>query len=179
MTALYDFLPVLAFFIAYNFAGIYVATGVLLVATLAQVAWQWYRTRTVSRIMLVSTALVVVLGGATLLLHNELLIMWKPTVLYAVLAIALLVSQYVGDKPIVERLLGAQLKTDARTWRLTNLSWALFFLVLAGVNLVFVYRFGLETWVRWKAATVGIVFVFAVAQAFWLAGRAEHPGGES
>lgn len=179
MQALSDFLPVLAFVIAYYVAGIYVATGVLIAATLAQVTLTWVRSRTVSKMMLISAALVLVLGGATLLLHNELLIMWKPTVLYAVLAIALLVSQYVGDKPIVERLLGAQLKTDARTWRLTNLSWALFFLVLAGVNLIFVYRFGLEIWVRWKAATIGIVFVFAVAQAFWLAGRAEHSGGES
>ena len=174
MQALSDFLPVLAFVIAYYVAGIYVATGVLIAATLAQVTLTWVRSRTVSKMMLISAALVLVLGGATLLLHNELLIMWKPTVLYTVLAMALLVSQYVGDKPLVERLLGHQLKTDARTWRITNLSWALFFLALAAVNLVFVYRYPLETWVRWKAATIGLVFAFAIVQALWLAGRAEH-----
>ncbi len=179
MQALSDFLPVLAFVIAYYVAGIYAATGVLIVATVAQVALTWVRQRSVHKMTLISAGIVLVLGGATLLLHNQLLIMWKPTVLYLVLAVALLVSQYVGDKPLAERLLGAQLKTDARTWRLTNLSWAVFFLVLAGVNLIFVYRYGLEVWVRWKFATVGIVFAFAIVQALWLAGRAEHAEGKS
>ena len=179
MQALTDFLPVLAFFIAFKLADIYVATGVLIAVTCVQVAVQWARTRTVSRMMLISAALVLVMGGATLLLHNDLLIMWKPTVLYVLLAAALLVSQYLGDKPLIERLLESQLKTDARTWRLTNLSWAVFFLVLAAVNLVFVYRFDRATWVTWKLATIGIVFAFAIAQALWLARRAEHAGGES
>jgi intracellular septation protein len=177
MQALTDFLPVLAFFVAFKFAGIYVATGVLIAATCAQVAVQWLRTRTVSRMMLISAGLVLVMGGATLLLHNELLIMWKPTVLYVVLAVALLVSQYVGDKPLIERLLESQIKADARTWRLTNLSWAVFFLVLAAVNLVFVYRFDRDTWVTWKLATIGIVFAFAIVQAVWLAHRAERAAG--
>jgi intracellular septation protein len=179
MQALSDFFPVLAFVIAYYVAGIYVATGVLIAATVAQVALTWARTRTLSKMALISAGLVLLLGGLTLVLHNELLIMWKPTVLYAVLAVALLVSQYVGDKPLVERLLGHQLRTDARTWKITNLSWAAFFLLLAGVNLIFVYRYGLEVWVRWKAATIGLVFAFAIGQALWLAGRAEHAGGGS
>ena len=178
MSALYDFLPVVAFVIAYNVAGIYVATAVLIAATVAQVTVQWLRKRTVSRMALASAGLVLVLGGATLWLHNELLIMWKPTVLYLVLAIVLLVSQFTGGKPLIERLLESQLRTDARTWRITNLSWALFFLVLAAVNLVFVYRYGRDAWVRWKLATIGIVFMFALAQAFWLARRAEQPSRE-
>ena len=178
MQALTDFLPVLAFFVAFKFAGMFVATGVLIAATGLQLAVQWLRTRTVSRVMLVSAALVLVMGGATLLLHNELLIMWKPTVLYVVFAGALLASQYHGDKPLIERLLGAQLKTDRRTWRISNTAWAVFFLVLAVVNLVFVYRFDRDTWVSWKLATVGIVFAFAIAQAIWLARRAERATGE-
>jgi intracellular septation protein len=177
MQALYDFLPVLAFFVAYSFAGIYVATGVLIAATLVLVAVQWLKNRTVSRMTLISAALVLVLGGATLLLHNELLIMWKPTVLYALFAIVLLVSQYTGGKPLVERLLESQLQADARTWRITNLAWAVFFSILAGVNLVFVYHYGRDAWVRWKLATIGIVFLFALGQAAWLTRRAQPPEG--
>ena len=177
MSALYDFLPVLAFFVAYKLAGIYVATAVLIAATVVQVSVQWIRKRTVSRVALISAGLVLVLGGATLWLHNELLIMWKPTVLYLALASVLLISQFTGGKPVIERLLESQLKTDARTWRITNLSWALFFLLLAGVNLVFVYYYR-DAWVSWKLATIGIVFVFALAQAFWLARHAERPSGE-
>jgi intracellular septation protein len=100
-------------------------------------------------------------------------------VLYLVLAVTLIVSQYVGDKPLIERLLESQLKADARTWRLTNLSWAAFFLVLAAVNLVFVYRYDRDTWVTWKLATIGIVFAFAIVQALWLAHRAERGAGGS
>jgi len=176
MQALTDFLPVLAFFVAFKFAGIFVATGVLIVASCAQIAYQWLTKRSVSRMTLVSAGLVLVLGGATLALKNELLIMWKPTVLYVAFALILIASQFVGDKPVVQRLLESQLKADARTWRLTNLSWAVFFLLLAGINLVFVYRFSQDAWANWKLATIGIVFAFAIAQAFWLAHRAERDG---
>ena len=178
MQALTDFLPVLAFFVAFKFAGIYVATGVLIAATGVQLSVQWLRHRTVSRTMLYSALLVLVFGGATLYFHNERVLMWMPTVLYVTLAGAFLATQWFGP-PLVERLLGSQIKTDARTWRIANLSWVVFFLVLGVVNLAFVYRYGLNAWVGWKLAKIGVIFLFALAQAFWIAGRAEHTGGES
>ena len=178
MQALTDFLPVLAFFVAFKFAGIYVATGVLIAATGVQIAVQWLRHRTVSRTMLYSALLVLVFGGATLYFHSELVLMWTPTVLYVTLAGAFLVTERYGPT-LVERMLGAQIKTDPRTWRLANRSWVAFFLVLAVVNLAFVYRFGLNAWVGWKLAKVGVIFLFALAQAFWLSSRAEHGEGET
>jgi intracellular septation protein len=177
MQALYDFIPVLAFFATFKLAGIYAATGVLLIATVVMTAAQWLRKGAVSPMLLVSAGLALVFGGLTLWLHNDLFIMWKPTVLYLLFAVALLLSQLVGDKPLVQKMLEQKLRTDARTWRITNLSWAVFFLVLAGVNLVFVYRFSRDAWATWKLATVGIVFVFALAQGAWLANRAEPGGG--
>jgi intracellular septation protein len=177
MQALFDLFPVLAFFVTFKFAGIYPATGVLIVATIALTIGQWFRKGTVSPMLLVSAGLALLFGGLTLWLHNELFIMWKPTVLYVLFAAALLVSQLVGDKPLVQTLLEGKLHTDARTWRITNLSWALFFLVLAGVNLLFVYRFSRDAWATWKLATVGLVFLFALAQGAWLANRAVPEGG--
>jgi intracellular septation protein len=179
MQALYDLFPVLAFFIAYKFAGIYAATAVLIAATAVLIAVQWLRTRTVSRMALISAGLVLLFGGATLVIHQELFIMWKPTVLYVLFAVALLLSGAFGDKPLVQRMLEAQLRTDARTWRICNLSWALFFLVLAVLNLVFVYNFSRDAWVNWKLGTIGIVFAFALAQGAWLSRRAEHTQGAS
>jgi intracellular septation protein len=185
MQALYDLLPVLAFFVAYKLADIYVATGVLIAATVVQVAIQWLRTRTVSKMVLISAGLVLVFGGATLLIHDELFIMWKPTVLYVLFALALLASQWFTGKPIVQRLLEKQLTTDARTWRITNAGWAVFFLVLAAVNYLFVHGFthspdGSDAqkswesaWATWKLATIGVVFAFALAQGVWLSKRAE------
>lgn len=173
MQALYDFFPVLAFFVAFKFADIYTATGVLIVVTLAVAATQWIRTRKISPMLLVSTGLALVFGGLTLWLHNDLFIMWKPTVVYLLFAAALIVSEVAGPKPLVQRLLEERLRADARTWQITNLVWAAFFLVLAAVNLVFVYRFSRDAWVTWKLATVGVVFVFALAQGAWLASRSE------
>lgn len=173
MQALYDFLPVLAFFIAYSLKGIYVATGVLIGATMIQLGVQWFRERRIHKSMLISAGLVLVLGSLTLWLHNDLLIMWKPTVLYLIFAIVLLVSQFRGGAPIIQQLLGKQLQADAATWRIANASWALFFLTLAAVNLYFVYQTSRDTWVKWKLATLGIVLVFTVLQALWLARRAK------
>lgn len=185
MQALYDLLPVLAFFVAYKLAGIYVATGVLIAATVVQVAVQWVRTRTVSRMALISAGLVLVFGGATLLIHDELFIMWKPTVLYVLFALALVASQLFTEKPVVQRILESQLRTDARTWRIANVAWATFFLVLAGVNYVFVHGFAHSppgsaeqkswesSWATWKLATIGVVFAFALLQGLWLSRRAE------
>jgi intracellular septation protein len=171
--ALYDFFPVLAFFVTFKFADIYTATGVLIVVTLVVAAMQWFRTRKISTMLLISTGLALVFGGLTLWLHNELFIMWKPTVVYLLFAAALIVSELTGPKPLVQRLLEERLRADARTWRITNLTWAAFFLLLAAVNLVFVYRFSRDAWVTWKLATVGVVFVFALAQGAWLATRSE------
>ncbi|MEI8298257.1 MAG: inner membrane-spanning protein YciB [Pseudomonadota bacterium] len=177
MSALYDFLPVLAFFIAFKYAGIYLGTKVLMGATALQLLAKWLHTRVLSKMMVYSCLLVFVFGGATLYFHNDLVIMWMPTVLYVTLAVAFGVSQLWGPT-LVERMLGEALSADARTWKLANSSWIVFFLLLAGANLVVVYRYGLNTWVGWKLAKIGIVFLFALLQALWLARRAESRTGE-
>jgi intracellular septation protein len=173
--ALYDFLPVVAFFATLKLADIYVATGVLMVATVAVAVLQWLRRRTVSPMLLFSAGLGLLFGGLTLWFHNELFIKWKPTVLYALLAALLLASQLLSDKPILQKMLEQQLSADDRTWRTVNLSWALFFLALAAANLVFVYRFSTDAWAIWKLATLALTFVYAFASSLWLAQRAHQP----
>ena len=175
MQALYDFLPVLAFFVTLKLAGIYAATGVLMVAAVAVALVEWLRKRAISRMLLFSTALALVFGGLTLWLHNELFIKWKPTVLYGLLALLLLGSQVAGQKPLIQRMLEQQLVTDARTWRTLNVAWALFMLALAALNLVFAYRFSTDAWGTWKLATVGVVLAWAVLSGLWLAQRAHEP----
>jgi intracellular septation protein len=171
--ALYDFLPVAVFFVAFKFAGIYTATGVLMVATVAVAARQWFVKRAISPMLLVSSVLALGFGGLTLYFHNQLFIMWKPSILYTLLALACLASQLFGDQPLIQKMMGEHLKTDARTWRIANTVWACFFLLLAAVNLVFVYRFSADTWVTWKFASMGVIFVFSLGLGVWLAGRAE------
>lgn len=173
MQALQDLLPVLLFFVAFKVSGIYAATAILLVATLLQVAWQYYRHRQVSGMLLATAALVLVFGGLTLYIHDDRFIVWKPTVLYVLMALAFAGSTVLGNQPLLQRTLGHVLRTDRRTWVHASLHWAVFFLLLAGVNAVFALRFSRDAWANWKLATVGIVMAFAVLQMLWLARHAE------
>ena len=178
MSALIDFLPVLAFFIAFKTLGIWVATQVLMAGTALQLLLTYLRTRRVSPMMLWSAALVFAFGAVTLYFHNDLVLMWMPTVLYGTLAVAFALSTLSG-RPFVERMMGEHLKVDAATWRIANWTWVVFFLLLAALNLAVAYRYGLNTWAWWKLTKIGIVFLFLVVQVFWLARRAEQLAGES
>ena len=171
--ALYDFLPVAAFFVTIVFADIYKATAVLMIATVAVAARQWYVKRSISKMLMFSSVLALVFGGLTLYFHNPLFIMWKPSILYVLLALACVGSQLFGDEPLIQKMMGEQLKTDARTWKIANLVWAGFFLLLAGVNLFFAYRFSATVWGTWKLVSFGVIFLFSLGLGMWLSGRAE------
>ena len=173
MQALYDFLPLIAFFTTYKFADIYAATGVLMAVTVLVAGLQWLKRRTVSPMLLVSAGLALVFGGLTLYFHNQLFIMWKMTIADVLFASVLLASQIFGDEPMIKRVMGHVLKTDDRTWKIANTAWALFFLVSGGVNLVFVYGFSVDAWVKWKIASFVALAVFTLGGSLWLASRAE------
>lgn len=109
MKLLFDFLPIVLFFVAYKLADIYVATGVLIVATLAQVGWTWFRQRRIEKMPLITAGLVLVLGGATLALHDPIFVKWKPTVVNWLFGLAFIGSRFIGQKTLLERMMGAQL----------------------------------------------------------------------
>ena len=172
MQLFFDFLPVVAFFVAYKLANIYVATATLIAAVAVQAAVQWFKHRKLSPMMLTSAVLVLVFGTITLVVHDKTFIQWKPTVLYALLAVAFLTSQFLGEAPLIERVMGANMTLDRHVWRKLNLIWVAFFLVLAALNLYVVYSYDEATWVNFKLfGLLGITFVFAAAQAFWLASK--------
>ena len=170
MQPILDLLPVLAFFAAYNLGGhfvadaerIYLATEVLLVVTVLQISIQWLRTRTVSKMLLFSAGLALVFGGLTIYLHDDRFIVWKPTLLYGLFGIAMIVSPFVSDRPLIQRLFEHQLKAEPRIWQITNLGWSLMWLFLAGMNAVFVLYFSRDAWVNWHTANTPIVMAFGV-----------------
>lgn len=173
MQALYDFLPLIAFFTTYWLAGIYVATGVLMVVTVLVAGLQWLKRRTVSPMLLITAGLALVFGGLTLYFHNQLFIMLKMTIADVLFALVLLASQVFGDAPMLKKMMGHVFRTDDRTWRIANTAWALFFLVSGAVNLVFVYGFSVDAWVKWKFASLIALALFTLAGSAWLASRAE------
>lgn len=175
MQFLFDLLPVIAFFIAYKLAGIYVATGVLIVGVLAQTAVSWIRHRKVSGMLLTSAILVLVFGGLTLLIHDATFIKWKPSIVNWLFAAAFIVSHFMRGPTIIQRMLGENVVLDAANWKRLNLMWVAFFLVAGTLNIFVAYNYDEATWVNFKLfGLMGLTLVFAFLQGVWIAGKAGH-----
>jgi intracellular septation protein len=180
MQLLFDFLPVIAFFVAYKLADIYVATVVLIVAVLLQSGLQWIRKKKLNSMHLISAALVLVFGGLTLAIHDKVFIMWKPTIVNWLFAAGFLASQLpaFGGKPLVRRLMGsadAGVELSDRSWRHLNLMWVAYFAVLGVANLYVFRNFDEATWVNFKLfGMLGLTLVFVIAQGMWISSRAQQ-----
>ncbi|MBI3100819.1 MAG: septation protein A [Burkholderiales bacterium] len=169
MKLLIDFFPIILFFAAFKFGGIYIATGVAIAATVLQIAYLRLRHGKIEPMQWLSLGVIVVFGGATLLAHSETFIKWKPTVLYWLMGGALLVGQLVLRKNLIKSLMGAQMELPEAAWRALNWSWTGFFAAMGALNLWVAYQFDTETWVNFKLfGGLGLMLVFIVAQALYL-----------
>ncbi len=179
MKLLFDFFPILLFFIAYKMQGIYVATGVAIAASFAQVSVSWLRHRKVEKMHLATLGIIVLFGGATLLFRDPTFIKWKPTVVNWLFAAVFFGSQFIGNKPILERMMSHAITVPAPIWRRLNLAWVLFFIAMGLVNIFVAYNYDEDTWVNFKLfGMMGLTFAFVIAQSFYLA-RYIQPDSES
>ena len=175
MKLLLDFFPILLFFVTFKLfddqqQGLLAATAVIIVATGVQVAITWAIKRRVEKMHLITLALVVVFGGATLLLKDEMFIKWKPSVVNWLFGAAFLGSHFFGERNLVERIMGSKLRLPAPVWVRLNFAWVLFFLSMGLLNLYVVYRFDTDTWVNFKLfGLMGLTLLFVLGQAFYLA----------
>ena len=164
-----DYIPIVVFIAAYFFKDIYFATAVLMGVMPVILGLQWLATREVNRIYLASTGLVLVLGSATLFFRNPAFLYWKPTVLNWVIALVFLGSHWVGEKPIVQRMLEKAAALDRRQWQTLNLMWVIFFVFVGGVNIYVAYTFSEAFWVKFKLfGMLGMTVVFVAIQSVWL-----------
>jgi intracellular septation protein len=199
MKMLFDFLPLVLFFGAFKLAEsnateaarwatehlgylvsggvvgpteapVLIATVVVALLTMAQVLWRVVRRKKVGAMLWATFGLVVVLGGATVWFHNPTFIMWKPSVLYWVMAAALWISQSVFGKNLLRSALGEQLDLPAAVWQRLNLGWIGFFVLLGVLNLTVAYNFSTSTWATFKVFGItGLMLVFVVLQSLWVA----------
>lgn len=169
MKMFFDFLPVLLFFITYKFYDIYLATGVLIVASMLQTIGHRLIKGAFEKTHVITFLLVTLFGGLTIALQDENFIKWKPTAINWLFAIIFIGSQFVGQKTIIERMMGGNISLPRNIWVNLNTAWALFFLFLGALNIYIAFEFDTDTWVNFKLfGLMGLTFIFIVAQSLYL-----------
>jgi len=169
MKPLLEFFPIILFFVAYKLYDIYVATAVVIVATVVQISAYWLMYRKVETMQWITLGLILVMGGATLYLQDENFIKWKLTIIEWLFGGAFLVSQFIGSKTFIERMMGANLELPAKIWKRLNLSWAVFFLTVGFLNLYVMHNFSTDDWVNFKTFGVpGMMLILIVVQMIFL-----------
>jgi intracellular septation protein len=198
MKLIFDFLPIILFFGTFKFAEgrkegaaqfasdhlgfmvnggvvgtgeapVLLATMVVILATLAQVAFLLARGKKIDMMLWVSLGLVTVLGGATIWFHNETFIKWKPSVLYWVMGLAFWISQVLFRRNLLQVLIGAELQLPATVWQRLNFAWIAFFAFMGLANIYVAYSFSTDAWVNFKLfGGIGLMLVFTVAQGVYI-----------
>jgi intracellular septation protein len=192
MKLLIDFLPIVIFFLVYKFApesieaispllnadqikqltdmpAIILATAVLIPASMLQILYTKISTGKVETMHLVTLALVVTMGGATVIFQDKTFIQWKPSVVNWLFAAAFFGSRFIGEKTILQRMMGQNLTLPVPAWHNLNYAWVAFFTFSGIANLYVAYNFSEDTWVNFKLfGLLGLTILFIIAQSFYL-----------
>ncbi len=168
MKLLVDFLPIILFFIAFKLYGIYVATSVAIATCIAQIIWHWVKYHKIDIQQIITVCIVTVLGGATLALHNEIFIKWKPTAIYWIFA-AVCLGSHLTKQTIMQRIMQKNITLPNTAWKKLNFSWVIFLFLIGLANIYVVYHFDTNTWVNFKLfGVLGLTVVFVILQAIYL-----------
>jgi len=117
-----------------------------------------------------SLAIIVVFGGATLLLHDETFVKWKPTVLYWLSGLVLFCADVIVGRNLMRAMMQTQISLPDAVWRKLNLSWVFFLAFMGGANLYVAFHFSTENWVNFKLfGSIGLLLVFVLLQGLMLA----------
>jgi len=169
MKFFFDLFPVILFFVAFKLYDIFVATAVAIAASILQILWVWWRHRQIEKMMWINLMIIIVFGGATLVLQDETFIKWKPTVLYWLFATGLLVSNVIFKKNLIQTMMEKQMALPIPVWNQLNISWIIFFVVMGLINLYVAFNFPIDTWVSFKLfGATGLMLVFIVGQILML-----------
>ena len=168
MKLLLDFLPILLFFGAYKLYDIYTATGILMAATVVQMGVTYLIERRLQAMHKVTLALVLVFGTLTLVLHDDRFIKWKPTVLYAAMAVGLAIMVWVFRKNFLKMILGSQLELPDPVWMRLNWAWVLYCLFMSALNAYVAAVFSTDDWVNFKLWGYVFPVAFIVGQGIYV-----------
>jgi intracellular septation protein len=169
MKQILDFLPILLFFGAYKMYNIYVATGVIMAATVVQMAILYKMDGRLQTMHKVTLALVLGFGALTLGFHDERFIKIKPTVLYTFMGLTLGIGLWIFKKNFLKMMLGGQLHLPDGVWRKLTAAWVVYALLMATLNAFVAYYYTTEQWVDFKIWGYAFPLVFLVAQGLYIA----------
>jgi intracellular septation protein len=176
MRILLDFFPIALFFGAFKLYDIYAGTAVLMAATTVQMALIYALDRKLQAMHKITLALILIFGTFTLALHDDRFIKWKPTVLYAAMAIGLGVAVWVLRKNFLKLLLGSQLNLPDTIWQRLNVVWVAYAAFMALINAYVVLNYSTEAWVNFKLWGYAFPLVFLLGQGLYIA---PHIKGEN
>lgn len=163
MKQLLDFLPLIVFFVCYKLYDIFVASGALIAATALALIITWALYKKIEKMTLVTFAMVAVFGTLTLVFHNDQFIKWKVTVIYGLFALALIISQFVMKKTLIQRMLGKDITLPGHVWQRLNVAWAIFFLACGLLNIYVAFWLPQSVWVNFKVfGLTGATLVFTL-----------------
>lgn len=168
---LFDFFPLVLFFIALKLGDIYLATWVAMGAAVLQIVWLKATKQKIEASTWLSLIIIVVFGGATVYLQNEAFIKWKPSALYWLFAVILLGGKLLFKKNLIQQLMGNQIQMSETAWNKMNTSWALFFIIVGIINVYVAFsgHFTTEQWGTFKVFGMTLLLiVFAIGQSLWL-----------
>ncbi|WP_283149706.1 septation protein A [Silvimonas soli] len=146
-----------------------IATAVTMVASVIQLVFSWLKWRKIDAMLIVSFVLIIVLGGATLYFDNPDIIKYKPTGLYWIFALVLLLSQWFRGQNLIKTMMGKQMMLPESIWSVLNNVWVVFFISMGVVNIIVARLYSYSVWVNFKLfGTLGLTVVFVVAQGLLL-----------
>ena len=163
MQALFEYVPLVLFFVVYKFYDIYMATGVLIVGSLLHILYFVVTKQKVPTKNWVIFGLIAGFGGLTIFLQDDTFLKWKVTIVNGIFAVALLVSNYVFKKNLIRQLMSEALELPEKIWNKLNLSWAAFFAFCGALNVYIAFNFSQEIWVNFKVfGLMGLTFAFTI-----------------
>jgi intracellular septation protein len=184
MNQLLELSPLIVFFVVFKLAGIYWATGALMVVCTAVMLVHRFRAGSFKPMHVITVAILLVLGSATIFLHDKRFIQMKPTVLLALTAAVFLGSTVIGKQPLARRMLEGifdePLEVAPRAWQVINFLWVAWFALLAAANLYVARNFDEDVWVKFKVFGIsGAMVVFMIPQVLWLSSKLRRVESEA
>lgn len=164
-----DFLPLIVFFAFYKLYDIYAGTLALIVATAVVLIYSWVRYRKVEKMALITFLMVAVFGGLTLFFHNDEFIKWKVTVIYGLFAGALLISQWVMKKPLIQRMLGKELTLPQAVWGASEYRLGAIFILCGLANIYIAFWLPQNIWVNFKVfGLTALTLIFTLLSGVYI-----------